>query len=67
MNASNREQGDQAGQVPDITPLATKGERRSTELLLADLTEISTLARTLGITSDAADFETGLSTDDMLA
>jgi hypothetical protein len=42
-------------------------ERRPSELLLADLAAIRDLAAELGIVSDPADFDTGLSTDDMTA
>jgi prevent-host-death family protein len=53
--------------VADIVPRQTRSERRSSELLLADLAEVSALATRLGITSSAADFDTGLTTDDMVA
>lgn len=52
--------------VADIVPRRLRSERRPSELVLADLAELDELAGKLGVTSDAADFETGLSTDDML-
>jgi prevent-host-death family protein len=52
--------------VADITPRRTRSERRPSELLLADLAAIGRLARDLKVESDAADFDTGLSTDDMV-
>lgn len=52
--------------VADIVPHRTRSERRPTELLMVDLAAISALAAKLGVTSDAADFDTGLTTDDML-
>jgi prevent-host-death family protein len=51
--------------VADIIPRESRSERRPTERLLADLDEISAYARSLGVESDAADFDTGLTTDDM--
>jgi len=53
--------------VADIVPRRTRSERRPSELLIADLREISDLAGELGVASDAADFDVGLTTDDMLA
>jgi len=52
--------------VADILPRRARSERRPTELLLADLTAIAKLAEELGVISDAADFDVGLSTDDMI-
>jgi prevent-host-death family protein len=52
--------------VADIVPRRTRSERRPTELLLSDLAAISELAGQLGVSSDAADFDTGLTTDDMV-
>lgn len=52
--------------VADIVPRRTRSERRSTEVVTAELAEISALARELGVESDPADFDTGLTTDDML-
>lgn len=53
--------------VADITPRRTRSERRPAELLLADLTAVSEVAAELGVTSDATDFDVGLTTDDMVA
>ncbi|MDQ3768286.1 MAG: type II toxin-antitoxin system prevent-host-death family antitoxin [Actinomycetota bacterium] len=52
--------------VADIVPRQERAERRSTEQLLAELGEISQLARQKGIVSPADDFDTGLTTDDMM-
>ncbi len=52
--------------VADIVPRRTRSERRPTELVLAEMAEISQLARELGVRSDPDDFDTGLTTDDML-
>ena len=51
--------------VADIVPRRTRSERRPSEVFLADLASISALAGELGVASDAADFDTGLTTDDM--
>jgi prevent-host-death family protein len=51
--------------VADIVPRETRSERRPTEVVLAELDEVAALARSLGVTSDAADFDVGLTTDDM--
>jgi prevent-host-death family protein len=53
--------------VADILPRRSRSERRPSELLLADLAAIRDLAGELGVESDAADFDTGLTTDDMTA
>jgi prevent-host-death family protein len=53
--------------VADILPRHAASERRPSELLVADLTSISARAEALGIRSDASDFDTGLTTDDLLA
>ena len=53
--------------VADILPRRTRSERRPSELLTADLAAISQLASDLGVASDAADFDVGLTTDDMVA
>jgi len=52
--------------VADILPRRTRSERRPTPLLLADLQKIAELAGELQVHSDAADFDVGLSTDDMV-
>jgi hypothetical protein len=38
-----------------------------TELLLADLAALSERAAELGVSSDASDFDVGLTTDDLVA
>jgi prevent-host-death family protein len=53
--------------VADIVPRRQRSERRSSELLVADLAAISELAGELEVVSDAEDFEVGLTTDDMTA
>jgi prevent-host-death family protein len=53
--------------VADIVPRRVRSERRPSELLLADLTAISQLASEFDVASDAADFDVGLTTDDMVA
>jgi prevent-host-death family protein len=51
--------------VADIVPRRTRSERRPSQLLLADLQAIGIRADALNVHSDAADFDVGLSTDDM--
>jgi prevent-host-death family protein len=51
--------------VADIVPRRTRSERRPSDLLLADLSAIGALAGELGVASDAADFDTGMTTDDI--
>ena len=51
--------------VADIVPRRSRSERRPSELLLADLAAISALAAELEVASPGADFDTGLTTDDM--
>jgi prevent-host-death family protein len=53
--------------VADIVPRRERSERRPSELLLADLTAVRELADELEVASDAADFDVGLTTDDMSA
>jgi prevent-host-death family protein len=53
--------------VADILPRAQRSERRPSGLLVADLEAIGRLAGELGVESDAADFDVGLTTDDMAA
>jgi prevent-host-death family protein len=53
--------------VADIVPRRERSERRPSELLLADLAAVSELAGELEVGSDAADFDVGLTTDDMTA
>jgi prevent-host-death family protein len=52
--------------VADIVPHRARSERRPTELVLADLAAISALAAELGVRGDVADYDTGLTTDDMM-
>ncbi|MBA3508862.1 MAG: type II toxin-antitoxin system prevent-host-death family antitoxin [Thermoleophilaceae bacterium] len=52
--------------VADIVPRRRRSERRSSERLLAELSELSNLARAQEIESPAEDFVVGLTTDDML-
>lgn len=53
--------------VADIVPHQQRSERRPADRLLADLDEISDLASELDVASPAGDFETDLTTEDMLA
>jgi hypothetical protein len=43
-----------------------RSERRSSAQLLAELNELTEMAARLGVRSSAADFDVGLTTDDML-
>lgn len=52
--------------VADIVPRRERSERRSSEQFLAELRELSLLARELGVESRVEDYDTGMSTDDML-
>lgn len=52
--------------VADIVPHRQRSERRPTEQLLTDLSEIGELAARLDVASPADGFEVGLTTDDML-
>jgi len=52
--------------VADVVPRRTRSERRPTGLLLSDLDAIARLSRELGVVSDPDDFDTGLTTDDMI-
>jgi prevent-host-death family protein len=52
--------------VADIVPRQERAERRPTEQVLAELAEISELARREGVVSSSDDFDTGLTTDDMM-
>lgn len=51
--------------VADIVARATCSERRPSERLLAELDEVAGLARQLEVDSPSADFDTGLTTDDL--
>jgi prevent-host-death family protein len=53
--------------IADIVPRRERSERRPSELVLADLAAVSELADELDVASDAADFDVGLTTDDMSA
>lgn len=53
--------------VADIVPHRERSERRRTEDVLADLAETRELARRLGVWSNPDDFDTGLTTDDMMS
>lgn len=52
--------------VADIVPRAERNERRISDRFLDDLGRISALAAELGVESRAEDFDTGLTTDDMV-
>lgn len=52
--------------VADITPRSTRSERRPSEQILQDLAEVSRLAARLEVESSPADFDVGLTTDDMI-
>jgi len=52
--------------VADIVPHQQRSERRPSERLLADLAEVGELAARLDVASPAADFDVGLTTDDMV-
>lgn len=52
--------------VADIVPHRRRSERRPSEQLLADLTSVAALAAQLDVSSPAGDFDTDLTTDDML-
>lgn len=53
--------------VADIVPRVEASERRPSELLVADLRGIAARAAELGVMSDAADYDVGWTTDDLLA
>lgn len=52
--------------VADIVPRQERAERRPSERLLADLTDLSELAARLDVDSPTGDFDVGWTTDDML-
>jgi prevent-host-death family protein len=52
--------------VADVIPRIEASERRPSDLLLGDLQAISAHAEQLGVQSDAADFDVGWTTDDLL-
>jgi len=51
--------------MADIVPRVQRAERRPTAVVSGELEELRRLALELGVGSDAADFDTGLTTDDM--
>jgi len=52
--------------MADIVPRVQRSERRPSTVISGELEELRLLALELGVASDAADFDTGLTTDDML-
>ena len=52
--------------VADIVPRVERSERRPSELLLAELEEVTAMAETLAVESPSEDFDTALTTDDMV-
>lgn len=52
--------------VADVIPRQARSERRPTHVVLRELQELSDLARELGVVSNPDDFDTGLTTDDMM-
>ena len=52
--------------MADIVPRVQRAERRPTNVVASELEEIRALALDLGAVSDAADFDTGLTTDALL-
>jgi prevent-host-death family protein len=52
--------------VADIVPREERVERRSSTRLLAELEEISALSAELAVDDPSDDFDTGLTTDDLL-
>ena len=50
--------------MADITPRATRSERRPTAQVLAELEEVRAFTRQHGVRSDPSDHDTGLTTDD---
>ena len=53
--------------VADIVPRVLRSERRSTEAVLAGFGGVARLAAELGVESDPADFESGVTTDESFA
>lgn len=51
--------------IADIVPHRTRSERRSSELVLADLSAISAMASGLSVESDLTDFELDSTTDEL--
>lgn len=52
--------------MADIVPRVRRSERRPSDVVTGELETLRGLALELGIASNAADFDTGLTTDDML-
>jgi prevent-host-death family protein len=52
--------------MADIVPRFTRSERRPSDVVSGELATLRELALELGAASNAADFDTGLTTDDML-
>jgi prevent-host-death family protein len=52
--------------MADIVPRVQRAERRPTGVVTGELDEIRDLACQLGAISNADDFDTGLTTDDLL-
>jgi prevent-host-death family protein len=52
--------------VADITPRATRTESKPNEVFLGDLEQLRAAWRAIGDHGDPADYDTGLTTDDML-
>jgi prevent-host-death family protein len=52
--------------MADIVPRVRRAERRPTDVVVGELDELRQLAAQLEVASDASDFDTGLTTDDML-
>jgi prevent-host-death family protein len=52
--------------VADIVPHEVRSERRTSGRFVTELAEISSLAAELGLDSPAADFDVGLTTDDLV-
>jgi prevent-host-death family protein len=53
--------------VADIVPRRERSECRPSDLLLADLAAVSELAGELDVVSEAADFDVGVTADDLTA
>lgn len=51
--------------VADIVPRVERAQARSSEVFLAELQEIERLWDELGVRGDPADYDTGLTTDDL--
>lgn len=49
--------------IADIVPRSLRAERRSSDVVLRELAEIAQIADSLGVFTDASDYDTGLTTD----